>query len=214
MREKMKELKEQEKEWENKKELRRQLQLELDDIQKKLTLLNNELKTKQALLKRFTDKSGNMHTLESLRNELDQRDSHISSLEAKLITLDHTAKQLQEQKMELDRIKMLEGQLQNSQNIIVDLQKKCMMQEESISKWLEDSQRNKIMLKDRDAKVMALLDENTTLIETQNQKQTFILKLEAAAKLNEKQVRQLQDTITDKTKEVQKITELYDQSAE
>jgi len=60
------------------------------------------------------------------------------------------------------------------------------MQEESIAGWLEDSQRNKIMLRDRDAKVMSLLDENSSLIETQNQKQTFILKLEAAAKLNDK----------------------------
>lgn len=39
-----------------------------------------------------------------------------------------------------------------------------MMQEESIAGWLEDSKRNKIMIKDRDAKVVALLDENTTLI--------------------------------------------------
>jgi len=42
------------------------------------------------------------------------------------------------------------------------------------------------MLRDRDAKVMSLLDENSSLIETQNQKQAFILKLEAAAKLNDK----------------------------
>lgn len=66
------------------------MQQELDEIQKKLTLLNNELKTKQALLKRFTDKSGNMHTMESLRSELDQRDSHIANLESKLITLEHS----------------------------------------------------------------------------------------------------------------------------
>ncbi len=42
------------------------------------------------------------------------------------------------------------------------------MQEESIASWLEESQRGKIMLKDREAKVISLLDENTTLIEAQN----------------------------------------------
>jgi len=63
--------------------------VEHDEIQKKLILLNNELKTKQTLLKRLTDKAGNMHSLESLRNELDQRESHIQDLEAKLITMEH-----------------------------------------------------------------------------------------------------------------------------
>jgi hypothetical protein len=41
-----------------------------------------------------------------------------------------------------------------------------MMQEESIAGWLEESQRNKIILKEREAKVMGLLDENTNLLES------------------------------------------------
>jgi len=66
-----------------------------------------------------------------------------------------------------------------------------MMQEESIAGWLEDSKRNKIMIKDRDAKVIALLDENTTLTATTNKQQTYIQKLESSAKLTEKQNHQL-----------------------
>jgi len=62
-----------------------------------------------------------------------------------------------------------------------------MMQEESIAGWLEDSKRNKIMIKDRDAKVIALLDENTTLTATTNKQQTYIQKLESSAKVTEKQ---------------------------
>jgi len=62
-----------------------------------------------------------------------------------------------------------------------------MMQEESIAGWLEDSKRNKIMIKDRDAKVIALLDENTTLTATTNKQQTYIQKLESTAKVTEKQ---------------------------
>jgi len=62
-----------------------------------------------------------------------------------------------------------------------------MMQEESIAGWLEDSKRNKIMIKDRDAKVIALLDENTTLTATTNKQQTYIQKLESSAKATEKQ---------------------------
>jgi hypothetical protein len=41
-----------------------------------------------------------------------------------------------------------------------------MMQEESIASWLEESQRNKIILKERESKVIALLDENTNLLES------------------------------------------------
>ena len=48
-------------------------------------MLTNELKTKQALLKRFIDKSGNMHTMETLRAEIDARDSQIAILEDRLI---------------------------------------------------------------------------------------------------------------------------------
>jgi len=66
-----------------------------------------------------------------------------------------------------------------------------MMQEESIAGWLEDSKRNKIMIKDRDAKVVALLDENTTLTATTNKQQTYIQKLESSAKVTEKQNHQL-----------------------
>lgn len=66
-----------------------------------------------------------------------------------------------------------------------------MMQEESIAGWLEDSKRNKIMIKDRDAKVIALLDENTTLTATTNKQQTYIQKLESSAKVTEKQNHQL-----------------------
>lgn len=66
-----------------------------------------------------------------------------------------------------------------------------MMQEESIAGWLEDSKRNKIMIKDRDAKVIALLDENTTLTATTNKQQTYIQKLESSAKVTEKQNSQL-----------------------
>ncbi len=47
LREKTNELKEKEAEWDNKREIRRQQQAEIDDTQKKLNLLNSELKTKQ-----------------------------------------------------------------------------------------------------------------------------------------------------------------------
>jgi hypothetical protein len=89
VREKANELKEKEAEWDNKREIRRQQQAEIDDTQKKLNLLNSELKTKQQLLKRFTDRSGNLFTQESMLQELTLTTEKLKTCESRLIELDH-----------------------------------------------------------------------------------------------------------------------------
>jgi hypothetical protein len=53
-------------------------------LQKKVTLINTELKTKQALLKRVTDKNGNVYELEVLVNKLDAKDAKLKELEEAL----------------------------------------------------------------------------------------------------------------------------------
>ena len=53
-------------------------------MQKKVTLINTELKTKQALLKRVTDKNGNVYELEVLVNKLDAKDAKLKELEEAL----------------------------------------------------------------------------------------------------------------------------------
>jgi len=52
-----------------------------------------------------------MHTLESLRTEIELRDAQISNLENKLITLEHLGKHAQDTKTELERLKLVESQL-------------------------------------------------------------------------------------------------------
>lgn len=59
-------------------------------------------------MKRFTDKSGNAHTMDSLRSELELRDNQISQLEDKLIMAEHGIKNTQDLKSEVERIKPLE----------------------------------------------------------------------------------------------------------
>lgn len=61
-------------------------------------------------MKRFTDKSGNMHTLESLQTEVEMRDAQIAKLEKDLITREHMDKHLSDQKYELDRLKLVDSQ--------------------------------------------------------------------------------------------------------
>lgn len=53
----------------------------MDDLQKKVTAINNELKTKQALLKRV---SGNVSELEMLVKQLESRDLSVKELERQL----------------------------------------------------------------------------------------------------------------------------------
>lgn len=60
------------------KEIRKVKQLELEDIQKKLNLLNGELKTKQALLKRIS-------TTTDQHQELDSLTTQIAKLEDRLL---------------------------------------------------------------------------------------------------------------------------------
>lgn len=143
VREKMKELKEKELEWETKKELRRQTQADIDELQKKLSLLNSELKTKQALLKRFSDKSGNMHSLESLRDELAQRDTQLAVLEDRLVVLDHQAKLYADTKAETVRLTKVEADFISLKDETNSLNNTCMLQEESIGKQLDENQRQK-----------------------------------------------------------------------
>eukprot|EP00347_Sterkiella_histriomuscorum_P018954 403343520 len=159
LREKQKELQEKEQIFNEQKELQRQVKLDIDEKQKQLQLLNNEIKTKQNLVKRIqttgpgqqqprqTQSGATLSTnIQNLENELQNRQSQIDLLNDRLL-------------------KQLELDLDKKDSTIAELKKKNMIQEEAINEWIVTIDEKKKQIQEKDKKIQDLSGDNTDLFQ-------------------------------------------------
>ena len=168
------ELKERERSFEEQKELLRRLNAEVEERHKQLQLLNNELKSKQGLLKRMQTPGGQPRqgTNANLENEISARDKQIDLLNDRVVVLDHELRELRGLRDSLDALKSLEqgndgllnrAEARKKDQVIAELRRKAMAQEEAIGKWIEALDQKNALLKARDEQLAQLQGLNDRL---------------------------------------------------
>ena len=162
------ELQEKEKAWEEQKELQRQLKNDIDDKQKQVQMLNNEIKTKQVVLKRMSTphpvKDG-PNIQQSLQDEIELRDKQIEVLNDRVLVQDHELRELRNLKNSLDQLKKLEKELDKKDSVISEMKKKVMIQEEAIGQWIEAMDEKKKQITDKDKQIVTLKAEVDSIAE-------------------------------------------------
>ena len=171
--EREKDLREREESFETMKEMRKNLQREIDGMQKQILMLNNELKSKSTLLDKVKKakpgapapkppggpngtpastqdfKHQSAAVFVELKDEISQKEQQIEQLNDRIIVQDHELKQLRSLKDNLNKLKALEEQLDKKDQTISELKKKVMVQEEAISSWIEAMDDKKRQLKEK-----------------------------------------------------------------
>ena len=81
----------------------------------------------------------------------------------KLIVQDHELQKLKNSKMQVDKLKALEEQLDAKDKSIAELRKKLMMAEEGIQGWLDSIEQKKKLIKEKEKRCDDLEAENGSL---------------------------------------------------
>ena len=81
----------------------------------------------------------------------------------KIIVQDHELQKLRNSKMQVDKLKALEEQLDAKDKSIAELRKKLMMAEEGIQGWLDSIEQKKKLIKEKEKRCDDLEAENGSL---------------------------------------------------
>lgn len=161
--EREKDLAEREKNFEEMKVVKANLEKDIDRMNKEVLMLNNEIKSKQNVVKKAkpgapTPRPANAlaplgnhekgAAFVDMKDELEEKSKLIEQLNDKIIVQDHELQQLRSLKENLNRLKDLEDQLDHKDQTISELKKKVVVQEEAIASWIEAMEEKKNLIKE------------------------------------------------------------------
>ena len=87
---------------------------------------------------------------QALLNEIQVQENKMKGMADKLIVQDHELGKLRETKLNVEKLKSLEKQLDEKDKTIAELKKKVMMQEEGIVGWMDSIEKKKQLIKEKE----------------------------------------------------------------
>ena len=87
---------------------------------------------------------------QALLNEIQVQENKMKGMADKLIVQDHELGKLRETKLNVEKLKSLEKQLDEKDKTIAELKKKVMMQEEGIVGWMDSIEKKKAIIKEKE----------------------------------------------------------------